>query len=183
MKKPQKVITIVHTGTGNDGTTNLGIGRISKSSLIIEYVGMLDSCQSLTYFDALYLSGYEHLIIKLQNIFFLLGGLAHNPQKIEYQNELNTYYKELITELPKLLDDSTLQPLSGFIRTNRINAPLMQLRSEIRKTELIAVKMAIAENQAERNSTIEILNLLSDVVFALAWKISNKFNVLSTWPS
>lgn len=183
MKKPQKVITIVHTGTGNDGTTNLGIGRISKSSLIIEYVGMLDSCQSLTYFDALYLSGYEDLIIKFQNIFFLLGGLAHNPQKVEYQNELNTYYKELLKDLPKLLDDPTLLPLGGFIRTNRINAPLMQLRSEIRKTELIAVRMAVANDSPTTTVDIEMLNLLSDIVFALAWKISNKFNVLSTWPS
>jgi cob(I)alamin adenosyltransferase len=183
MKKPQRVITIVHTGTGNDGTTNIGTGRVSKSSLIIEYVGMLDSCQSLTYFDALYLSGYENLIIKIQNIFFLLGGLAHNPKKEEYQNQLKIYYDELKKDIVNLLDDPSMAPLSGFIRTNRINAPLMQLRSEIRKTELVAVKIAIAENQAERNFNIETLNLLSDVVFALAWKISNKFNILSAWPS
>ena len=47
-KKPQKIITIVHTGFGDSGNTKIGGKVISKTNPLVKFMGLLDSCQALT---------------------------------------------------------------------------------------------------------------------------------------
>lgn len=178
--KPEKVITIIHTGTGNNGQTNIGKERLFKYDLKVEYVGSLDSCQSLCYKDHTLFDGeYFYIIDTLQDVFFSLGALANAPGHERFLQKLAEQYELLKMSLDNLLNSTPLEPLKGFIKTNKYNTTLMQLRCEIRKAERVATSL-MAENKLDITH-INILNLLSDVVFALIWRMCVKTNSLEIW--
>lgn len=178
--KPERVLTIIHTGVGNNGQTNLGLNKISKTDPRIEYVGLLDTCQSYCYFDKTD-SDYSNIFYDLQDILFLLGGLVNNPNKKEYLDKLDIYYDKLKNHLEWILKYSTAvkSPLTGFIRTTSDNYKLMQLRCVIRNAERTAVYLN--DLNFVDKIHIKILNLASDVVFALAWDISVISRSLQVW--
>jgi cob(I)alamin adenosyltransferase len=177
----KKRITIIHTGTGNSGKTQMGQIRISKTDMRVKYVGLLDFCQSHTFYtnDTTFLKHQQVIIKKLQDVFFLLGGLTHNPSKIEYEVKLKEYYDEFKNILESLLEELDIKSLDGFIRTNSINYTLMQLRCKIRETELTAV--LLVEEHLIDEFHVKMLNLLSDVVFGLVWKVTEGSGTMSTW--
>jgi len=178
-KKPERVITIVHTGTGNNGKTNIGKDKLNKFDLRVQYVGALDSCQSYCYKDYVFEEKYSEVLESMQNIFFILGALVNNSKHEKYVNQIQEDYELMKFNLDNLLNSSPLKPLEGFIKTNRHNASLMQLRCEIRRAERIACSLT-AKNKLD-NIHVETLNLLSDVVFALIWRICVKNNCLEVW--
>lgn len=177
--KPERVITIVHTGTGNNGKTNIGKDRVHKFDLQIQYVGALDSCQSYCYKDSVFENEQSEIIDSLQDIFFVLGALAHNGKNEKYIDKIKEDYELMKFNLDNLLHSSPLEPLQGFIKTNRHNAVLMQLRCEIRRAERIATSLT-AKGKLDIIH-VHTLNLLSDVVFALIWRYCVKNNCLEVW--
>lgn len=179
-EKPEKIITIIHTGTGNNGKTNIGKERVFKYDLKIQYVGGLDACQSYCYKDhTLFNNKYFYLVDCMQDVFFLLGALANSPDHERFSKKLEDQYELLKMSLDNLLNATSLDPLSGFIKTNKYNAVLMQLRCEIRKTERVATSLT-AKGKLDIIH-VKTLNLLSDVVFALIWRICAETNCLEVW--
>lgn len=178
--KPQNVITIIHTGVGDNGQTNLGVEKIPKTDPRIEYVGLLDTCQSYCYFDKNY-NDYFNIFYDLQDVLFLLGGLVNNPNKKEYLVKLDEYYEKLKNHLEYILKYSTATktPLTGFIRTTNDNYKLMQLRCVIRDAERTAVYLN--ELNFVNKIHVKILNLASDIIFALVWDVSVRLNSLQVW--
>jgi len=178
MKKPEKIITKIHTGYGDYGFTKVGNKKILKTEIIVRYLSALDSCNSYTTdLDFIYIrfkningvvdtgppfSNYRKVV---QDYLFILGALAHNPNNPTYVNKLNELYDMFKSEIEVLIKD--LPPLTGFIRTNKYNADLMQLRTEIRQAEILAVDTA---GFISNNPWSMYLNLLSDFVFAVIWK-------------
>jgi cob(I)alamin adenosyltransferase len=194
MKKPEKIITKVHTGYGDYGFTKVGNKKILKTEIIVRYLSALDSCNSYTADLDLrrirYLnmddgkevdiqpsfSDYSNYRKVVQDYLFILGALAHNPNNPTYVNKLNELYDMFKSEIEVLIKD--LPPLTGFIRTNKYNAGLMQLRTEIRQAEILAVDVA---GFISNNPWSMYLNLLSDFVFAVIWNRSYFSDNLELW--
>ena len=167
-KKPNNVITIVHTGFGDTGKTKVGGETISKTKPIVKFMGLIDECQSLT------ISEY------LQNYLFILGALANNPNNDKYKIELDMLYDDLKSRIVKLISD--LPPLTGFIRTTSDNQSLMQLRAKVRQAEIAYCEHY--ETLSETTSTINLckyINLLSDYIFAHIWFCDSTFGELKVW--
>lgn len=157
-KKPDRVITCVHTGTGNSGTTDFQQKRLLKSSLEIHYVGSLDEAQSLICYDETeYLS---NTLLGFQDSLFTLGASAYNIENTLYLTIITNLYEVWKEFLKYYLAD--IEPLTGFLRTCKSNQTFMQLRACIRRSERIAVELDYKEH-------VKLLNILSDVAFALAW--------------
>ena len=155
-KKPQKIITIVHTGFGDSGNTKIGGKVISKTHPLVKFMGLLDSCQALT------------VCGEIQNYLFVLGALANNPSNKDYQKKLEEYYEYISYKSKELIEN--LPPLTGFIRTNYRNTILMQLRAKIREAEIAYCEYI--ESIGEENVIFNLqpfLNLLSDYIFSFIW--------------
>ena len=181
MKKPEKIITKVHTGYGDYGFTKVGNKKILKTESIVRYLSALDSCNSYTAdLDRIHnffiLGGFILYRKVVQDYLFILGALAHNPNNPAYVNKLNKLYDMFKSEIEVLIKD--LPPLTGFIRTNKYNAGLMQLRTEIRQAEILAVDVA---GFISNNPWSMYLNLLSDFVFAVIWNRSYFSDNLELW--
>jgi cob(I)alamin adenosyltransferase len=176
MKKPEKIITKIHTGYGDYGFTKVGNKKILKTEIIVRYLSALDSCNSYTA-DLDLRSDYKSYRKVIQDYLFILGALAHNPNNPAYVDKLNELYDMFKSEIEVLIKD--LSPLTGFIRTNSYNAGLMQLRTEIRQAEILAVDAA---GFISNNPWSMYLNLLSDFVFAVIWnRCSYNSNNLELW--
>lgn len=167
-KKPEKVITIVHTGFGDSGKTKVGGITISKTDPIVKFMGLIDECQSLT--------TSEHI----QNYLFILGALANNPNNEKYQIALSNLYEDIKIKIEVLIRD--LPSLTGFIRTNSTNHILMQLRAKIRQTEIYYCEYL--ETLPEGHITFNLckyFNILSDYIFAIIWHNDSTSNSLTIW--
>ena len=174
MKKPEKIITKIHTGYGDYGFTKVGNKKILKTEIIVRYLSALDSCNSYTAdLDRIHNILYRKVV---QDYLFILGALAHNPNNPAYVNKLNKLYDMFKSEIEVLIKD--LPPLTGFIRTNSYNAGLMQLRTEIRQAEILAVDAA---GFISNNPWSMYLNLLSDFVFAVIWNRCYFSDNLELW--
>ena len=156
MKKPEKVLTIVRTGTGDLGTTWFRNDRhFPKGQLQIAYLGMLDLVQS-----------HAISMFVVQDLIFALGANFYNPADEKYLNQinqLNDYFELSIKDETRWLGS-----LTGFIRTVESNAQLMQLRAVIRQAEQLACQLLEVEPCIGLH--IKSLNILSDYVFVLAWR-------------
>jgi cob(I)alamin adenosyltransferase len=175
MKKPEKIITKIHTGYGDYGFTKVGNKKILKTEIIVRYLSALDSCNSYTA-DLDLRSNYKSYRKVVQDYLFILGALAHNPNNPTYVDKLNELYDMFKSEIEVLIKD--LPPLTGFIRTNSYNAGLMQLRTEIRQAEILAVDAA---GFISNNPWSMYLNLLSDFVFAVIWNRCYFGDKLELW--
>lgn len=167
-KKPQNVITIVHTGFGDSGKTKVGGKTISKTSSIVKFMGLIDECQSLTTSK------------NIQDYLFVLGALANNPNNEKYQRFLNDTYISIKNKIVLLIED--LPPLEGFIRTTDSNQSLMQLRAKIRQAEIAYCEYF--ETLSDSDITFNLckyINLLSDYIFAYIWYCDFTFNQLEIW--
>jgi cob(I)alamin adenosyltransferase len=174
MKKPEKIITKIHTGYGDYGFTKVGNKKILKTEIIVRYLSALDSCNSYTAdLDLGHMTMYRKVV---QNYLFILGALAHNPNNPAYVDKLNELYDMFKFEIEVLIKN--LPPLTGFIRTNKYNAGLMQLRTEIRQAEILAVDAA---GFISNNPWSMYLNLLSDFVFAVIWNRCYFSDNLELW--
>jgi cob(I)alamin adenosyltransferase len=167
MNKPEKVITVVRTGYGDNGTTWFnGNKQFPKTDLNIEYIGLLDWIQS-----------YSADMYSIQDLVFALGANHHSPTSQKYIDLINlsaAQFEAVIkAEAPRL------NPLTGFIRTTKKNAKLMQLRCIIRHTELVACKLK--ETNPNMDLHIRALNILSDYVFVCAWAVTRRHNVRFEW--
>lgn len=169
-KKPERVITKIHTGTGNSGYCRIGGKLTSKTEPIVRYLGKLDSAQSYTHC----LSSYRK---NVQDYLFILGALGNNADNPKYKEAADLLYEYFETHMEELI--KTLPPLEGFIRTSKNNADLMYLRSLIRESEIAAVA-AVQEGQLNVFH-IKYLNLLSDFVFALVWWVDTSNESLEVW--
>ncbi len=171
MKKPQRVITIVHTGNGNSGYTKINNLLTNKTDPLIKYLGGLDKCGS-----------YTHCLLatdrkNVQDFLFILGALANKTKNPKYTEEAERLYEHFKVQLESI--SGALEPLTGFIRTNDINKDLMYLRCLIRETEIIAVE-AVQLGKLNREH-IKYLNLLSDLIFTFAWVVSASHGQLQVW--
>ena len=175
MKKPEKIITKIHTGYGDYGFTKVGNKKILKTEIIVRYLSALDSCNSYTA-DLDLRSNYKSYRKVVQDYLFILGALAHNPNNPTYVDKLNELYDIFKSLIEVLITD--LPPLTGFIRTNSYNAGLMQLRTEIRQAEILAVDAA---GFISNNPWSMYLNLLSDFVFAVIWNRCYFGDKLELW--
>lgn len=167
-KKPQKIITIVHTGFGDSGNTKIGGKVISKTNPLVKFMGLLDSCQALT------------VCGEIQNYIFVLGALANNPSNKDYQKKLEEYYEYISYKSKELIEN--LPPLTGFIRTNPGNQSLMQLRAKIREAELVYCEYI--EFIGKENIVFNLqpfLNLLSDYIFSFIWYWDVERKELTVW--
>lgn len=157
-KKPNKVITIIHTGKGDDGYCTINGTLVSKSDVIIRYLSGLDKCQSYTH-------SLNSAKTNVQDFLFILGALVNNPNSEKYTiaaNKLYQYFKKEINSIVR-----GLPALTGFIRTSTRNSALMFLRALIRETECLA-KEAVDEGKLDIIH-VTYLNLLSDYIFAFIW--------------
>lgn len=167
-KKPERVITRIRTGTGDSGTTTICGQVVSKSSLLIRYLGMLDLCQSLTY-DPM-----------IQDQLFTMGALVNNPEHLHYLSDLNNYTAWQMLQIDRI--SKSLPPLKGFLRTTKQNRSLMRLRATVRQAESLAAELhsMFSNSPIDDNAVIVeffnygpqvmALNVLSDYIFALAWQ-------------
>lgn len=192
MKKPEKIITKIHTGYGDYGFTKVGNKKILKNEAIVRYLSALDSCNSYTadldLRRILYVNmgekvkstepsyAYNNYRKVVQDYLFILGALAHNPNNPAYVIKLNELYDMFKSEIEVLI--KRLPPLTGFIRTNSYNEGLMQLRTEIRQAEILAVDTG---GFISNNPWSMYLNLLSDFVFAVIWNRCYNINKLELW--
>ena len=79
MKKPEKVLTVVRTSTGDQGTTWFRNDRqYPKSQLQIAYLGMLDLVQS-----------HAPSMFVVQDLIFALGANFYNPTDEKYFDQIN----------------------------------------------------------------------------------------------
>lgn len=168
MKKPEKVLTVIRTGTGDQGTTWFRDNhKYPKSSLQIEYLGMLDLVQSHT------------VNCDIQDLIFALGANFYNQKDEKYLNQitqLTEFFEKKVKDIT-----SSFNSLDGFIRTTSKNQELMKLRAVIRQTEQLACQLLELEPCIKLH--VKSLNILSDYVFTLAWKNSlNEYNQkVHTW--
>ena len=158
MKKPKKVLSVIRTGTGDLGTTWFRNDRqYPKNQLQIAYLGMLDLIQS-----------HAVSMFVIQDLIFALGANFYNPTDEKYFNQinqLNDYFERSIKDETRWLGS-----LTGFIRTVESNAELMQLRAVVRQTEQMACQLLEIEPCIGLH--VKSLNILSDYIFVLAWRIT-----------
>jgi cob(I)alamin adenosyltransferase len=168
-RKPEKVITKIRTGTGDSGTTYFrGTTDWPKSSIEIEYLGQLDTIQSFLVIDN---RKSFHYIRKAQDLVFALGANFNSPANGKYQMQVSELTDELEGFIETIIEDCA--PLSGFLRTIDQNKDLRQACTAVRHAEVLYYRTC--ENNPEPLITTDhrkALNVLSDFLFALAWKAS-----------
>lgn len=173
-KKPKTPLTIIRTGSGDNGFTNFrNSKRTPKSNLFIQYLGILDLIQSKA-----------TNMLMTQDLIFALGANIHNPQEPKYLKQINKLIKQFNNGIMTFTE--TLSPLNGFIRTTNANANLMELRAVIRQGEVIACQLRDSFDNSDEmcynniDLHIKTLNILSDFIFTLAWKITPPYE-LKQW--
>ncbi len=166
-KKPNNVITIVHTGFGDYGKTKVGGHTVSKTHPVVKFMGLLDECQSLTTSEF------------VQDYLFILGALANNPDNEKYRDELNRKYDIIKETIPIIIED--LPPLEGFIRTTIDNQLLMQLRAKIRQAEIAYCEYITEIVGYTGFNMCKHINILSDYIFASIWYDASTYNTLKVW--
>jgi cob(I)alamin adenosyltransferase len=165
-RKPEKVITKIRTGTGDFGTTYFrGIPNWQKASLEIEYLGQLDVVQAFLVLDKKY-TRLSYDLKKAQNLVFALGANFNSPENKKYIAQVNELTEEIESSIE--LMTKNLEPLSGFLRTNEDNSTIRQACTFIRQAEIIYNRYCIY--QLDRLNHRKSLNILSDYLFALAWR-------------
>jgi cob(I)alamin adenosyltransferase len=157
-RKPTKVITKVHTGTGSGGATDLSGHRIAKHEYIIQLIGDLDeACAALGY--------CLHAQCRMaQETLFVIGAAIHSTDpdtQLLAHNWLDGWDEQAREWLDQPRDPV---PLEGFLVPTPNTAPEMQARSIIRRAERSAWKAERGRKYAP------YLNLMSDVIFMVAWE-------------
>jgi len=172
---------MLYTRKGDSGTTQLYNcpqgGRLTKHELIFEALGTVDELNAMLGLVKVYAQDktefivqdqekvlYEEILEKIQNILFSiqaeLGGGAHTL------SEVQTQYLESIVALV----EKQILPIHSFIVYGGTvtSASLDVARAVARRCERLVVGVQDKNEQTVNSYTIQFLNRLSSVLFALA---------------
>ena len=133
---------------------------LGSSFLTVQYccVAVDEACAFLGKLD---MPGID----KYQTILFELAAMTHSPNALtEFNDNLKTYTNTIAQYIEKSIQKEGLTELRGFIIPTPINADAMIARSVIRRAERSAVR-------AELHWAIPVLNVLSDYLFVISWKL------------
>ena len=172
---------MLYTRKGDKGTTKLfdcpqGI-RLSKSEVIFEALGTLDELNSSIGYakvlskkvnDTVYIDtkkvSYEVILEKLQqNLFCIQAELAGS--KITLTQEHIVYLEQVIFEIESVLPPITTFKIAGGGDTG---AYLDITRTIARRTERSVVSVRDKKGHKVSDLSIQFLNRLSSVLYALA---------------
>ena len=156
----------IYTRTGDQGTTGLIKGRISKADPRIEAIGQLDSLNAQVGYLIDITGDYCHnqRLQRCQDLIFTLGSQLAD---VEGKYDLGGIDQKDITDLEDSIDEMTkeLEPLRNFIlpRGDPIISWTHVVRTACRTAERACVGI---ENPP--NNLLPYLNRLSDYLFTLA---------------
>lgn len=158
-RKPDRPITKVHTGIGDDGSTYFQGEMMSKDHALIDFVGDLD--EACAFLGKLKTPGID----KYQTILFELGAMTHSPSALsEFSENLKTHTATIIAHIENAIKQEGLEELRGFIIPTPINADVMIARAIIRRAERSAIRAGLTW-------AIPLLNVFSDYLFVISWKL------------
>lgn len=150
---------MITTKQGDKGQTTCGNKRVSKDSLLVEVIGIVDELQSI-----LELIGGEEIIV--DDLFQLMGKIGCN---IEVDIGKKVLFLE--KEIDKL--EKELSELRQFLRfKNKKALNLNWARTVARRLERKVVALDKQEKQDEK--ILEYFNRLSDYLFLKARRAEEK---------
>jgi len=175
--------TKIYTRTGDDGSTGLlGGKRISKSSELIDVIGVMDELNAVLGVALSYCTNkrFSIPITKIQSLLFEFGGeLSAEPGR----NSVSAINEDDIKWLEDVIDDldEKLPPLKNFILPggSKMGANLHFARAICCRAERSIVNLPYAPPLSVR-----FFNRLSDVLFVMA-RLANIVdeNEEQTWQS
>jgi cob(I)alamin adenosyltransferase len=164
--------TILYTGTGDDGYTNLlGMERVTKYDLRPEAYGTVDEASAflgLARADDSASERTQSLIKQAQRDLWILMGELASGNKVSLPKTITPEHTAwLETETAKLGEE--FPPLTQFVvpGDTKIGALLDVARTVVRRAERQAVKLA-HNGHLQNREIIRYLNRLSSLLFALA---------------
>ena len=165
----------IYTRTGDDGTTGLVRGRLSKDDIIVETIGNIDELNAslgicIAQSKNVKISG---LLTTLQHDLFCIGS--------EVAGGKHFADAQIVEELEHHIDSftETLPPLKNFILPGGsvLAAQLHLARTICRSAERRAVRLK-KQHPRFNNHIILFLNRLSDLLFVMA-RFANKTEKVS----
>jgi len=173
----------IYTRQGDSGETSLPSGRkVSKTSLIVEALGVLDECNaaigvaiSLIPKDA-ELSSYRQQLITIQRDLFEVGASLEITPYSTFNSAETIKLEDWIDKM-----EQKLPSLRGFILPggHPASASLHLARSLCRRAERVA--WSLTENKEALEKILPYLNRLSDYLF-VASRTFNHFSKVEEIP-
>lgn len=187
----------LYTGKGDDGTTKLfncppNSPRLSKSALIFEALGTVDELNSSLGFAKTlakqnglqaYLNNqllpYSTILETLQqNLFCLQAELSGSATKLK--TEHLKFLEQLINEIEKRLPSINSFIVSGG---HPVSAYLDVTRAQARRAERLVVAIKEKQKIIISDLSLQFLNRLSSVLYALARFANHQTNITETQPT
>ncbi len=165
----------IYTKRGDKGETDLfGGKRVSKDTLRIETIGMIDELNSSVGVVVAMSpeKNISELLTEIQKDLFVLGADLATPEKqsVRGHDDVPRVSDARITFFEQVMDDldSELEPMTAFILPGgcQTGAQLHVCRSVCRRAERVCV--ALMKEEPAAAMSVKFLNRLSDVFFVLA---------------
>lgn len=193
-KHLKKDKNILYTGFGDKGTTTLfdcKQGRISKSSILIEALGVVDELNAYlgiikVYSDidkiSLKISGRKILYSKIleeiqQNLFIIQAELGGSKMSVNKKELIKI--ENIINQIGKILPPITSFTISGG---SIISSALDYARTLARKSERRIISVFDEGSRIISPHTLAYLNRLSSVLFAMSRYANHFFSISENHP-
>lgn len=183
-----KQLKMIRTGKGDEGNTSIGGKTYRKGHKLIQFIGALDRCQSLSVAIPVKWGEYKPRAI-IQQILYTIASAVHARQPRDFElriNELGTYIEAQIDSIVAGIE------LKNFLVPVESSAKLHELRCAIREAECKCVEardyLEIEDASLSANmiyileQIAKLLNILSDWVFAFVVVYSDLSETFSLWP-
>lgn len=193
-KHLKKSKNILYTGFGDKGTTTLfdcKQGRISKSSILIEALGVVDELNAYLGIIKVY-ADIDKIILKVgnkkmiysdiiediqQTLFIIQAELGGSKMSVS-RKELN-YLEKIINQIGDILPPITSFTISGG---SIISSGLDFARTLARKSERRIIEVSDEGSRVVSGYTLAYMNRLSSVLFAMSRYSNHYFSIPENHP-